>query len=69
VRDRSDGNTKRFQFVSHLRAFGDYGQPNGIVAPNAISSDSLSSRTTVVTPSFALSSVCLAYAPTVTDFP
>jgi len=34
-----------------------------------ISSDSLSSRTTVVTPSFALSSVCLAYAPTVADFP
>jgi len=31
VRDRSGGNSKRFQFVSHLRAFGDYDRFNGIV--------------------------------------
>lgn len=65
------GRSKRAWFVSRLlRAFASFGWAiTTDSTASIISSDSLSSRATVVTPSFALSSVCLAYAPTVADFP
>lgn len=52
---------------ARLRAFGEHGRPTAHV-DDSLGHPSLTSDGRH-TPSFALSSVCLAYAPTVADFP
>lgn len=65
----ASGKRSRFVFARNARALALSATTAGPAATSTVPLDSLPSRATVVTPSFALSSVCLAYAPTVADFP